>query len=94
MFAYYEWGVGKVVKDGFNHRWHNLTRCITNSVFLPSDACGGLRLRVSCRLLMFFCIHTNIFCHSHRLRSPLVTLMSCIVMMALVTPQSQTTKGH
>ncbi|MGF1935004.1 MAG: hypothetical protein RM347_011455 [Nostoc sp. ChiQUE02] len=32
MFAYYEWGVGKVVKDGFNHRWHNLTRSITNSV--------------------------------------------------------------
>ncbi|MEH2050040.1 hypothetical protein [Nostoc sp.] len=29
-----------------------------------------------------------------RMRSPLVTVMSCMVMMALVTPHSQTTKGH
>ncbi len=69
MFAYYEWGVRKVVKDGFNHCWYNLRRCITNSVFLPSDACGGLRLRIYRQLVMLFCIHTNIFRQSRRLRS-------------------------
>ncbi|MBD2242507.1 hypothetical protein H6G26_02390 [Nostoc sp. FACHB-888] len=59
---------------------------ITNSVFLPSDACGGLRLRIYRRLLMFFCIHTNIFRQPRRLRSPVDSFIVHALVCNLQNP--------
>ncbi|MEH2183701.1 hypothetical protein [Nostoc sp.] len=44
------------------------------------------KMRMRCLLYEALC--------ERRQATPLVTVMSCIVMMALVTPHSQTTKGH
>ncbi|MFS0518829.1 hypothetical protein ACEYW6_29615 [Nostoc sp. UIC 10607] len=51
------------------------------------------RMRMRCQLLETICVA----CFSKGVRrqaTSLLTVISCIVMMALVTPHSQTTKGH